>query len=205
MIGEIKYLFHTMLHPVDGYEGVKFSGKGTIRMSVALTFMFFLQNVIATAGSGFLFRTGDPDKISVPNIFAISVGTIILWLVSNWAVDSLMDAEGRTHEIIIVSTYSLLPYIIASLFNTVISNFVTVELQPFMNMIMVISIAWSVFMMLVGMYQIHQMSFGQTVVMLLLTILGMAIIIFLLVLVYSLYQQVYIFIYTIFSELMFRV
>jgi len=205
MIRETKFLFHTMLHPFDGFDGVKFDGKGTVGMSLLLVFMFFLQNVIAAAGSGFLFSSGDPDKISVPNIFAISMGTIALWLLSNWAVDSLMDAEGRTREIVIVSTYSLLPYIIASIATTVLCNFVTLEVVSFLKMILIVGTAWSALMMFVGMYQIHQLSFGRTVLMIALTVLGMAAMIFLLVLVYSLYRQVYIFVYTIFSELMFRV
>jgi MFS family permease len=204
VIKEVKFLTHTMLHPFDGFDSVKFDGKGTVGMSLLLAFMFFIQNVIAAAGSGFLFSSGDPDRISVPNIFAISIGTIALWLISNWAVDSLMDAEGRTREIAIVSTYSLLPYIIASIITTFLSNFVTLEILPFLRIIMIVGVAWSALMMFVGMYQIHQLSFGRTVLMMALTVLGMAAIIFLMVLVYSLYQQVYIFLYTIFSELMFR-
>ena len=204
-LANIKYMFYTIVHPFNGYDGIKFERKGSLTVALILILLFFLQNVMVAAGSGFLFTSGDPDRISVFNIFAISVGIIALWIVSNWAVGSLINAEGKTREIVIVSAYSLVPYIMVSLFNTFISNFVTLEVQPFMNMLKVIGTAWSAFIMFVGMYQVHQLTFRDTFFMLTLTVLGMAIMVFLMVLVYSLYHQMYIFLYTIFSELMFRI
>ncbi|HPT77558.1 MAG TPA: YIP1 family protein [Candidatus Atribacteria bacterium] len=204
MVEEFRFLFYTMLHPYNGFDAVKYERKGSVKTAVLVALLFFLQNVISAAGSGFLFTYGDPDKISVPNIFIISIGALVFWIVSNWAVDSLMDAEGKVREIIIVTTYALMPYIIFSLANTIIGNFATNELRPFMNMLSIVGMAWSVFILFVGMYQIHQLTFGGTVGILLLTVFGMAVMIFILVLLYSLYQQVYIFLYTLFSEIMFR-
>ena len=50
----------------------------------------------------------------------------------------------------------------------------------------------------------HQFTARQTLWNLLLTVFGMLIIAFIALLIYSLFQQVYVFIFTIFNEIMFR-
>lgn len=204
MKSEIKYMFHSLVHPFKGFDGVKFENKGSIKLSILLVLVFFIQNVISTAGKGFLYSFGDPDRISVPMIFLVSTLVVILWVASNWAVGSLMDTEGKLRETVIVSTYALVPYIIVNLFITLISNFVTNEMAPFMEILTIVFTLWSMMVLLVGMFTINQVSFSGTLFMIFLTLIGMAIIVFLGVLAYSLFQQMYIFLYTIFSEIMFR-
>jgi len=205
MKSDIMYMFHSIVHPFKGFDGVKFENKGSIKLSFLLVLIFFVQNVIGSAGKGFLYSVGDPDRISVPMIFLVSVLAIILWISSNWAVGSLMDTEGKLRETIIVTTYALVPYIIVNLFITFISNFVTRDMAPFIEIITIVFTLWSIMILLVGMFTINQISFSRTLFMIFLTLVGMAIIVFLGVLAYSLFQQMYIFLYTIFSEIMFRV
>ena len=51
---------------------------------------------------------------------------------------------------------------------------------------------------------VHQFSFGKTVALILLTILAMVAMLFLLILLLTLFQQVLIFIFTIYTELSYR-
>lgn len=201
---DIKFLFYSIVHPFVAFDGVKFENKGSVKLAILLAFVFFLQNVIHTVGSGFLFRTGDPDRVSVPMIFLVSMSIIILWIASNWGVGSLLDTEGKLREIIIVSTHALVPYIIGNLIITIASNFVTLDMAPFMNIFMTVCILWSVMVLVVGLFTINQVSFSGTFGIIMLTLFGMAVIVFLGVLAYSLFRQLYIFAHTLFSEIMFR-
>ena len=58
--------------------------------------------------------------------------------------------------------------------------------------------------LIVGMYYIHQFTFGGLLLNLLLTVIGVAIILFLLLLGYSLVQQIITFVVTIYNEIVFR-
>lgn len=201
---DLKHCKYTMFHPLNGFEEVKWNGKGSYRISAVVVFLFFLVNVFSAQMTGFSFNTNNPDKISMLSIFAISVGGVLLWFISNWAVSSLMNGEGRLGQIWLVTCYSLIPYIVFMALFILASNFTSLEMATFLYMLKAVGIAWSCLLMFFGLYQIHQMDFRQTILNILLTIFGIAVMLFLMVLLYSLFQQMYTFIYTIFSEIMFR-
>ena len=85
-----------------------------------------------------------------------------------------------------------------------LSNFANAEVQAFLTAILVIGLMWSGFILIVGMYYIHQFTFGSLLLNLLLTVIGIAIILFLLLLGYSLIQQIITFGITIYNEIVFR-
>lgn len=202
---KLRYPLYTMLHPVNAYDGIKWEKRGSFAVSVIIILLLFLQNVISRQATGFIFNINDIENISVISIFMVTVSTFVLWFLSNWAVSSFMDGEGSPIQIWVGSAYALLPYIIIQLCIVVITNFVSAELFPFIQIFAYIGILWSAFLMFHAVYTIHQYSISQTILNMLLTILGMAIILFIGVLVYSLLLQIYIFVYTLFSEIMFRV
>ena len=59
--------------------------------------------------------------------------------------------------------------------------------------------------MLFGMKACHQYTFTKTIVCIILTVIGMLLILFLLVLLMSLFQQVWLFFYTIYTEILYRI
>ena len=116
-----------------------------------------------------------------------------------------MEGEGKYRDIIIASAYSILPYIILSIITTIISNFLFIESLTFLQYINILAYAWSIIMLHAGIHAVHQYSLKKTVLNIILSVFGIAAILFLFVLVFSLFQQLYIFFYTIFSEIMFRI
>ncbi len=200
----LKHCKYTVFHPIAGFEEVKWNGKGSNVISFVVLFLFFLINVLSAQLTGFSFNTNNPDKISMISIFAVSVGGVLLWFISNWAVSSLMDGEGKIRQIWVVTCYSLIPYIVFTALFIIASNFASLEMATFLYLLQAFGIAWSCLMMFFGMYQIHQLDFKGTVGNILLTIFGIAVMLFLMMMLYSLFQQVYAFAYTLFSEIMFR-
>ncbi len=204
MIAKLKHCFYSIFHPVNGFDEVKWNNGGSVKLSFVILLCFFLANLISAQSTGFVFNMNNPDTISAPAIFTISVGGVLLWFVANWSVSSLMFAEGKLNQIFIVTCYALVPYIIFELVIVVASNLISIEMGIFLVFLRIIGIGWSCLLMLFGMYQIHQLEFGKLVGNLLLTIFGIAIMLFLMVLLYSLFQQLYTFVFTIINEITFR-
>lgn len=200
----LKQCYYTMFHPVNGFDAIKWENAGSIKTSLIIMFLFFLVNVFDAQLVGFIYNTRNPDKISIISIFAVSVGGILLWFISNWAVSSLMFTEGKTKQLLILTCYSLLPYVIWEFIYIVASNFVANDMAPFLSMLRFIGLAWSGILLVFGSYQVHQISVGKVFVNIFLTLLGVLIMLFLMLLAYSLVQQMFIFVYTIFSEVVFR-
>jgi hypothetical protein len=115
-----------------------------------------------------------------------------------------MDGEGKAREIWMVSMYSLIPYLSVNLMVVLLSNFLSQEAAAFISMAKFAAFSWSGILMFSGMYDVHQYSVKKTIVNLGLTLVGMAVIFFLMILVFSLFQQLFVFLLTMYKELMFR-
>ena len=75
----------------------------------------------------------------------------------------------------------------------------------FITCVTVISTAWSVLLMFNAIKAVHQYSISKTILALLLTFVAMLIILILLVLLVALFQQVYVFVSSVYTEITYRV
>ncbi len=195
---------YTMFHPVNGFDRVKWNNEGSLPVCCIILAAFFLVNVFDEVLTGFIFNTTNPDKISVPSIFLITMGGFAICYVANWAVSSLMFTEGKSRHIFIMLTYTLVPYTVFELIYIIATNFVNNEMNAFLEAIRFIGLLWSFLILLLGEYYVHQLTFLQVVLNLFLTAAGIVVILFLLLLGYSLVQQIYVFLVTIYNEIAFR-
>lgn len=196
---------YTIFHPVNGFDQVKWEKKGSVAFCVVILLAFFLTNVFDQVLTGFIFNTYNPDKISVPSIFLTSIGGFALCYVANWAVSSLMFTEGDERNIFISLCYTLVPYIICQLIYILLTNFFNNDLVAFLTAIRLIGLVWSGLVLVIGTFYVHQIPFGKTILNLVLTVIALLIILFLLLLAYSLVNQIYTFAYTIYNEIVFRI
>lgn len=200
----MRQCFYTVFHPFNGFDQVKWEKKGSVLFGFVILAAFFLTSVFDQVLTGFIFNTYNPDKISVPSIFLITMGGFVICFVANWAISSLMFTEGELHNIFIALSYTLVPYIMAELVYIFATNIANQELQAFLTAIRIVGLIWSGVILLVGMHYVHQLSFGKVLINLLLTVIGILAILFLILLAYSLVNQIYTFLFTIWNELVFR-
>ena len=73
-----------------------------------------------------------------------------------------------------------------------------------MTALRIIGLLWAGVLLLIGMLAVHQLSFGGTLLNLLLTVIGILVVLFLLLLGYMLLQQIITFVRTIWNEIAFR-
>ncbi len=196
---------YCMAHPYDGFERMKHYGFGSVKSGALVVALFFVVMVVQYVATGFIFNMNRLDRLNVPLLLLGTVGSFLLVFISNYAVSSLMsNCEGKTHELFISFSYALMPTIIGILLKTILSNFVDADLGIFLNTMLYICFAWSGIMLLVGVYHANQLSFSHTLLNLFLTILAIVIVLVLLVLAYSLVQQLWVFITTLYNEMMYR-
>ena len=146
------------------------------------------------------------DVFNVVPILVQSVVYYITWVVANWSFCTLLDGEGNMRRIAIYSAYALVPFIVGSIVSTIISYFVTLDESIWVTAVSQIGLWWSIVLMIFGMKACHhQYSFSKTIVCIILTLIGMLLILFLVVLLMSLFQQVWLFFFTIYTEIMYRI
>ena len=199
-----KYAFYTVSHPVDGYYEIRHRERGSVPVAVILVIIFSVCFSINRMSASFIVN--DIDKRTVNSLKEL-IAVLLLFLllcVSNWSITCLMEGEGRLKDIAIAIGYALIPVTVCYAIGTIFSQFVTVDEGAFYYMIIDIGIAYSCFMLLVGIMTIHNFTLGKTLITLFLTLIALLIIIFIILLLFDLVNQVYNFLHSIYQELVFR-
>lgn len=194
-----------MKHPIRAMEEVKYEGRGSWTLVILLLFLFFLSAVLSRQWTGFPFNPNRPDTINLGLILAGTVGLYALWTLSNVAVSSFMSGEGKASQVMIASAYALSPYIVLTLAATALSNVMTLETGVFLTFVRIGAVAWSGVVLAASLMTVHQFTFKKAMGNLVVTLFGMLVIAFLLSLIFSLFQQLYVFLYTIMNEVIFRI
>lgn len=97
-----------------------------------------------------------------------------------------------------------MPYTVCDMIYILASNFTNLEMKAFLTALRVVGLLWSGLILLIGEYYVHQLTAVKVFLNLALTAAGIVILLFLLLLGYSLVQQIYAFLYTIYNEIAFR-
>ena len=100
--------------------------------------------------------------------------------------------------------YALKPYVLMSVPLFLLSHILTEEEAMIYTLLDVICLIWVLALMFFGMMTVHDYSLGKSVLTAVLTLLGMCIILFILLLLSSLIQEIYNYFYGIYKELIFR-
>mgnify|MGYP002535258731 FL=1 len=207
-IGPRKFIhpFTCMMHPVSGMEAVRAqTGVGQLAVSGVVILIWFLVSIIERQGTGFIFNLNRPEDLSLWIMATKTLGVFVLFTVCSWAVGSLNQGEGSYVRIVNTGACAVFPYVLATLFKAIASNFIVYEEGALLNAVMIIALLYTAFMVFSAVMTAHQYSGGKTAVSLLLTGFAIVVVLFVLVLLFSLIQQLSIFVMTLYNEIMFRI
>ncbi|SFS03775.1 Yip1 family protein [Anaeromicropila populeti] len=202
---KIKYLFHVVSHPFDGFYEVRHREQGSVLLALILILLFGLSFSLNRQYAGFVVNDINPRTVNtVTEVIAI-FAFVLLFSTANWSITCLMEGEGRFKDILTITGYSMTPMVLTFLPATLISQFIASGEEAFYYLLLFVSIGWFVILLLIGVMTIHNFTIGKTMITLCLTCVSMLVIIFLLSLLLSLVQQVYLFLESIYTEILFRI
>lgn len=199
-----QWVKHAVTHPFEGFEDMRWKKAGSMKYAIIIVLLWFVAAVFYDRLYGFQFYVS-ADKMF--NVIPYIVRTIVLfltWVVGNWAVCTLLDGEGTMRNIFVYSAYALIPYVASIYLDVFLSHFLIRDEYVFIEAINYIGLGWSVVLVFSAIKSVHQYSFLKTIGAIILTIAAMLIMLFLLVLLLSLLQQVYVFVYSIYTEIAYR-
>ena len=184
---------------------IRHGEKGSVAIAILMVVLFGLCFTLNRLLAGFVVN--DINERTVNALWEMS-GVLMLYLllcVGNWSITCLMDGEGRLKDIAIAIGYSLLPMIVCYIAATIVSQFVAENEEAFYAIIIFLGTAYTLIMALIGIMQVHNYTLGKTLLTLLLTLVAVFIIIFLMMLIANFIGQVFGFVRSIYTELIFRV
>ena len=200
----LKLPLYVMVHPVDGFLEMKYEKQGRLWIALINMVLLWVSYIVQKQYTGFALNSGDPADVNSLADLAIIAAILLLFCTANWSVTTLTDGEGSFRDIAMAVGYALTPINLIFIPATLISRMMVENEGSFFYLLIGLALLWSAMLLFMGIFSVHNYSVGKTLVTFLFTFAAMLVIIFLLGLILSLLQQAFIFVKSVYQEIVFR-
>ena len=200
---EILYAFHIIFHPFDGFWDLKHEKRGSVRGAtfwlVVTCFAFVYQSV----GLGYLRNPMGGGMSYFMSCISI-ISPVMLWVVANWCITTLFEGEGSFKDVFIATCYSLVPLPMLIIPGVMLTNIMTASEMAIYDLMLGFAFLWLGLLVFFGMMVTHDYTLGKNFITAIVSIVGVAFIIFIVGLFSTLVAKVFTFFYNIYVELSYR-
>ncbi len=200
----LRYSLHCCVRPFDGFWDLTHEKRGSMAAANTLIILVLLTNLIKLGATSFIFDPVNWDEVNLLLEICQFLVPFIIYCVANWCLTTLFDGKGRLGDIWMGTAYAMTPYILIQLPLIVLSNFVTEEEGAFYTYFGYFSLIWCGLLVMASVMMIHDFLLGKAFLSIVFTAVGMLIIVFLLVLFFSLISDGVSYFYSIYKETVFR-
>jgi len=200
----LKFAFYCATHPLDGYWDLTHEKRGTYAAANTILILTILSRILKLQHTSFVI---DPIYWPDINIFLYIASILFplgLWVLGNWALTTLFDGKGRLGQVYMATCYCMLPYPMVQIPLIFLSNVVTKEERQFYDVMGWISMIWVIFWIILAMQQIHEFSVGKNFLFTIGSLFAMLVIIFILLLFFSMISQGVAYFISVGKELLYR-
>ena len=200
----LRYAMYVITHPFDGFWDLIHEKKGSIAAANTFLILFLIIRVLKLIATNFQFISAPIQHINVFEEMGSLLLPFLVLCVANWAMTTLFEGKGRFKDIYMGMCYALVPYIIIQLPMILVSNMLTYEEGSFYSVLLSFSVIWCVFLVFVGLMEIHDYGPGKTFIFLIVTVVGACVILFLMLVFFSLLSDAVAFFVSFYREIVFR-
>jgi len=200
----LRYALHVITHPFDGFWDLIHEQRGTIAAANTFLFLFLLTRVLKLICTNFQFISAPIQHINLFEEAASLLLPFLVLCVANWAMTTLFDGKGRFRDIYMGMCYALVPYSLIQLPMILVSNALTYEEGSIYTVMLSVSVIWCVLLVFVGLMEIHDYTPGKTFIFIIVTIVGACVILFLMLVFFSLLSDAVAFFVSFYREIVFR-
>ena len=188
-LDSLKFALYCISHPLDGFWDLTHEKRGTYAAANTILIATLLMRILKLRYTSFIFITVYWEDLNIFLYLASVVFPLCLWVVGNWGLTTLFDGKGRLGQVYMATCYALTPYPLFQLPLMIFSNFVTVEEAEFYSMVSAISLIYAAILVVVAMGQIHEYSAGKNLLFTVATLFAMLVMIFILMIFFSMISQ----------------
>ena len=203
-VQSLKYGLYVISHPFDGFWDLVHEKRGSLAAAHTFLILFLLTRVLKLMLTSFQFISVPIQYINVFEQMASLALPFLILCLANWAMTTLFDGKGRFRDIYMAMCYALVPYILIQLPLVLLSHVISFDEYAYYSVLASISIIWSVALAFVGLMEVHDYSAGKTVVFLIATVFGAMVILFLVLVFFSLLSDAVGYFVSLYREIVFR-
>lgn len=202
-VEEVLYGIHIIFHPFDGFWDLKHEKRGSVRGATFWLAISCLTFVYQSMGRGYISNPYGDHTSYMMSIVSI-LSPVVLWVIANWCITTLFEGEGSFKDVYIATCYSLVPLPLLIIPSVMLTNILTLSEMQIVTMLQGFAFGWLGLLVFFGMMVTHDYSLGKNVITSIVSIVGVAFIIFLAGLFSALVAKVFTFFYNIYIELSYR-
>ncbi|MFP4015689.1 MAG: YIP1 family protein, partial [Halanaerobiales bacterium] len=200
----LRYALYVIFHPFDGFWDLKHEKRGTVTAATIILFVVCITFILVRQYTGFIINRNDLSEL---NVFMEMIGILvpfILWCIVNWSITTLMGGKGKFKEIYMTTAYALTPLTLIYLPMTVISNLLTYDEMAFYFLFTTIALIWAGLLIFFGMQTIHDYDMWKNTLASVFSIIGIGVVIFIMLLFFSVISKLNSFVVSVYTEIIFR-
>lgn len=199
-----KFAFYCLTHPMDGFWDLTHEKRGSIAVANTILILTLLARICRLQFTSFIFNKVYWPEINIFLYLASVLFPLALWCVGNWALTTLFDGKAKLNQIYMATCYAMLPYPLFQFPLIIFSNMVTVDEAEFYGVLSTLSLVLCGLLILVAMSQIHEYTMKKTLLFTMFSIFAMLVIVFILLLFFSMISQGIAYFVSIVREILFR-
>jgi hypothetical protein len=200
----LRFGFYCLFHPFDGFWDLTHEKRGTMAAANTIMILVLLTRILTLEFTNFQFISVNWEYVNVFQECLSLLLPIIVFVTANWCWTTLFDGKGTFKDIYIGTSYAFLPYPLIQLPLILLSNMITTEEGAFYYVFAALSLIWAAYLLIVMMMQVHDYTLGKTLLFTIMSVFGMLVIIFLLLLFLSLISDAVSYFVSLYREIVFR-
>jgi len=203
-LDSLKFALYCMSHPLDGFWDLSHERRGTYAAANTILIATLIIRIMKLRYTSFIFLTVYWEDLNLFVYLASILFPLALWVIGNWALTTLFDGKGKLGQVYIATCYGLTPYPLVQLPLMIFSNFVTVDEAEFYTVLSALTLVYAAILIVTAMGQIHEYSGGKNLLFTVATLFAMLVMIFILMIFFSMISQGVAYFISLVRELLFR-
>lgn len=203
-LATLKFALYCITHPLDGFWDLTHEKRGSIAAANTILILTVLVRIMKLQFTSFIFLNVYWEGINIFLYIASILFPLALWVVGNWALTTLFDGKGRLSQVYMATCYAMTPYPLVQFPLIIFSNFVTVDEKEFYTVLSGISLVWAALLIVTAMSQIHEYKMGKNILFTIATLFAMLVMVFILLLFFSMISQGVSYFISLGREILFR-
>ena len=200
----LKFALYCMTHPLDGFWDLTHEKRGTYAAANTILILTLIARVASLRFTSFVINPIYWEDINIFTYIASVLFPLALWVLGNWGLTTLFDGKGRLGQVYMATCYAIAPYPLLQFPMMIMSNFITIDEAAFYSMLGYISLGWAAFLIIFAMQQIHEFSPGKNVLFTIASLFAMLVMVFILLLFFSMISQGVAYFISLAKEFLFR-
>ena len=200
----LKYATYGMFHPFDCFWDLTHEKRGSMAAAHTIVIAVLITRLLSLEHTSFLFSNVYWPEVNILQQCLSVLLPLVIFVLGNWGMTTLFEGKGTLANVYMATCYALAPFVILQLPMIVLSNWITMDEASFYTVLNTVSLVWAGGLIVCAMMQIHDYGLGKTLLFILISLFAMAVIVFLMLLFFTLVGDGVGYFTSIYKEITFR-